>query len=61
MAYHIKPIKQADLANTIMLAVRRFKEFMALQRQATDLRRALGDRKIIERAKGILMKCAGFG
>ncbi|HUE13179.1 MAG TPA: response regulator [Planctomycetaceae bacterium] len=56
----VKPIKQADLATTIALAVRRYKEFTALQHQATDLRRALEDRKTIERAKGILMKRAGL-
>jgi two-component system, response regulator PdtaR len=60
MAYLIKPIKQAELETTIALAVRRFKEFTALQQQATDLRQALEDRKIIERAKGILMKRAGL-
>jgi response regulator NasT len=60
MAYLVKPIKQADLATTIALAVRRFKEFTALQQQATDLRQALEDRKVIERAKGILMKRAGL-
>jgi two-component system, response regulator PdtaR len=60
MAYMIKPIKQAELATTLALAVRRFKEFSALQQQAADLRQALEDRKIIERAKGILMKRAGL-
>jgi two-component system, response regulator PdtaR len=58
MSYLVKPIKQADLATTIALAVRRHKEFTALQHQATDLRPALDDRKVIERAKGILMKRA---
>ncbi len=56
LAYLIKPIKQADLETAIALAMRRFKEFVALQQQADDLRQALEDRKIIERAKGILMK-----
>ena len=60
MAYMVKPIKQADLATTIALAVRRFKEFTALQQQADDLRQALEDRKTIERAKGVLMKRAGL-
>ena len=60
MAYLVKPIKQADLETTIAVAIRRFKEFTAMQRQATDLRQALEDRKLIERAKGVLMKRAGF-
>jgi len=42
------------------VAIRRFKEFTALQQQTTDLRQALEERKIIERAKGVLMKRAGF-
>ncbi len=60
MAYLVKPIKQADLETTIAVAIRRFKEFTALQQQTTDLRQALEDRKTIERAKGVLMKRAGF-
>ncbi|HXY36431.1 MAG TPA: response regulator [Planctomycetaceae bacterium] len=60
MAYLVKPIKQADLETTIAVAIRRFKEFTALQQQTNDLRQALEDRKIIERAKGVLMKRAGF-
>ncbi len=60
MAYLVKPIKKADLETTLALAVRRYKEFTALQQQATDLRQALEDRKVIERAKGILMKRAGL-
>jgi response regulator NasT len=56
MAYLVKPIKQADLEPAIALAMRRFDQFEALRREAADLRQALEDRKVIERAKGILMK-----
>jgi two-component system, response regulator PdtaR len=59
-AYLVKPIKKADLETTLALAVRRYKEFTALRQQATDLRQALEDRKVIERAKGILMRRAGL-
>lgn len=55
MAYLVKPIKQADLGPAIALAMRRFEQFEALRREAADLRQALEDRKLIERAKGILM------
>ena len=58
LAYLVKPIKQADLETAIALVMRRFKEFRALRQQADDLRQALEDRKLIERAKGILMKRA---
>ncbi len=60
MAYLVKPIKQADLEPAIALAMRRFRQFQALQREADDLRQALEDRKVIERAKGILMRRAGL-
>jgi two-component system, response regulator PdtaR len=60
MAYLVKPIKQADLEPAIGLAMRRFAQFESLRKEATDLRQALADRKIIERAKGILMKRAGL-
>jgi response regulator NasT len=60
LAYLVKPIKQADLEPAIGLAMRRFAQFQSLRKEATDLRQALADRKIIERAKGVLMKRAGF-
>jgi response regulator NasT len=60
MAYLVKPIKQSDLAPTIMIAVRRFEQFEALRKEASDLRQALSDRKVIEKAKGILMKKTGL-
>jgi AmiR/NasT family two-component response regulator len=60
MGYLVKPIKQADLAPAISLAMRRFEQFEALRREADDLRQALADRKIIERAKGLLMKKASL-
>jgi response regulator NasT len=58
LGYLVKPIKQADLGPVIALAMRRFEQFEALRKEAVDLRQALEDRKIIERAKGILMKHA---
>lgn len=60
LAYLVKPIKQADLEPAIGLAMRRFAQFQSLRKEATDLRQALADRKIIERAKGVLMKRAGL-
>lgn len=59
-AYLVKPIKQADLAPAIGLAVRRFAEFEALRKEAGDLRQSLDDRKVIERAKGVLMQKAAL-
>lgn len=59
LAYLIKPIKRQDLQPAIRIAAHRFEEFQSLRREATDLRQALQDRKLIERAKGILMKRTG--
>ena len=58
LAYLVKPIKAADLVPAIGIALRRFEQFHALRQEAADLRQALEDRKVIERAKGVLMKRA---
>jgi response regulator NasT len=59
-AYLVKPIKQADLETAISLAMLRYEQFRTLFKEAADLRQALEDRKIIERAKGVLMEKAGL-
>jgi two-component system, response regulator PdtaR len=59
LTYLIKPIKQAELEPAIAIAMRRFEQFQATRQEASDLRQALEDRKIIERAKGVLMKQTG--
>jgi AmiR/NasT family two-component response regulator len=59
MAYLVKPIVEADLGPVIALAVRRFDELQALRKETADLRQTLEERKLIERAKGLLMKTAG--
>ena len=59
LAYLVKPIRESNLVPAITIALRRFAEFQALHAEAADLRQALEDRKLIERAKGILMREAG--
>lgn len=56
MAYLVKPVQQADLATAIAIAQRRFEQFQSLSRESAGLRQELADRKLIERAKGILMQ-----
>ena len=58
-AFLVKPIKQADLETSIGVALQRYEQFRALYREAQDLRQALADRKVIERAKGIVMNRTG--
>lgn len=53
MGFLLKPLRPGQLAPTLDLAVARFRE-------AQRLRRALEDRKVIERAKGRLMEREGF-
>ena len=60
LAYLVKPIKQQDLEPAISIAMSRFQEFRGMREEADSLRQALEDRKIIERAKGLLMKRAGL-
>lgn len=55
MAYLLEPIESEHIQPTIYLVLRRFEQFEALHDEVQDLRQALADRKIIERAKGILM------
>jgi response regulator NasT len=59
LAYLVKPIVFADLQPAIAIAVRRFEELQALHQECSDLKQSLADRKIIEQAKGILMRIAG--
>jgi response regulator NasT len=56
LGYLMKPIEHTDLEPAIALAMRRFEQFEALRKEAADLRQALEDRKVIERAKGVIMK-----
>ena len=61
MAYLAKPAKPVDLEAAIQLAMLRFAHFQMLKREAEDLRQALEDRKVIERAKGAIMRRLGVG
>jgi response regulator NasT len=56
MSYLVKPISEAQLKAAITMAMMRFGHFLALRKEAADLRQALEDRKVIERAKGVLMR-----
>jgi response regulator NasT len=59
MGYIVKPITEAALKTAIIVAMLRFQHFQALGKEASDLRQALEDRKVVERAKGILMRRMG--
>ncbi|MDR5684114.1 MAG: response regulator [Armatimonadota bacterium] len=59
-AYLVKPVSEEELLPAILLARARFEEFRVLEGEVRDLREALEARKVIERAKGILMKRLGL-
>jgi len=56
IAYLTKPVDSRQLSAALAVAQRRFDEFKALRREIIDLQEALETRKLIERAKGILMQ-----
>ncbi len=60
MAYLLKPCNTPEVEAAIAIARSRFTEFARLRQETKDLRQALEDRKVIERAKGILMRRASL-
>lgn len=56
MAYLMKPVRLEDLRPAIELALSRFQEFQNLKKENRDLKNAMQERKLIERAKGLLME-----
>ncbi|WP_112272730.1 ANTAR domain-containing response regulator [Lentzea terrae] len=60
MAYLVKPFAKRDLVPAIELAISRFNELAALEQEVAGLTERLETRKIVERAKGILMTKQGL-
>ena len=60
MAYLVKPFQAKDLLPTIEMAVSRFAELVALEREVVDLSSRLEARKTIDRAKGVLQSQHGL-
>lgn len=58
--YLIKPVKRDDLISTMRVALATFNERRNLSEKVDELEEKLTARKLIERAKGILMK-GGMG
>ena len=59
-AYLVKPFKEADLVPAIEVAIARYLEYQEMETQAEDLSEKLETRKIVDRAKGILMDQYGL-
>jgi len=56
MAYVVKPFSIADLVPAIEIAISRHKQMKSLESEVADIYERLETRKVIDRAKGILMK-----
>ena len=56
MAYLIKPVNERELLATVEVVTARFAEQQQSLQQAADLEERLATRKVVERAKGVLMQ-----
>lgn len=60
VSYLVKPFREADLIPSIEMALARFREFQQLRQEVEGLKDALETRKLVERAKGVLMETQGL-
>jgi len=60
VGYITKPMRESDLTPAIEVAMARFAEFRALEKEVGDLKQALETRKLVDRAKGILIDTQGL-
>ncbi len=56
LAYLVKPVEAHHLGPALLVAQARFNELRGLSTENANLKQALQNRKVIERAKGVLMK-----
>ena len=59
-AYVVDGLKKERVQSVLDMAITRFKAFNDLREELERARQALGERKVVERAKGILMKERGL-
>lgn len=60
VGYVVKPFRETELMPVIELCMARFGEFRTLEKEVGKLEEALEARKLIERAKGVLMELHGL-
>lgn len=60
VGYLVKPFRESNLAPAIEVTLARFEEFQTLQKEVADLKETLETRKLVDRAKGILMATQGL-
>ena len=60
LAYLMKPFRKEDLAPALEIAVKRFRQIQSQKNEIEGLKDSLETRKLIDRAKGILMDRQGL-
>lgn len=60
VGYLVKPFREAQLGPAIEVTLGRFREFQQLHKELGDMKEALEARKVIDRAKGMLMDRFGL-
>lgn len=60
VGYLVKPFRESNLAPAIEVTMARFEEFETLRKEVDDLKETLETRKLVDRAKGILMSTQGL-
>jgi response regulator NasT len=60
LAYLVKPFQKSELIPAIELAIGRFRELAALSAEVQSLEEQLETRKVVDRAKGVLMDRHGM-
>lgn len=60
VGYLVKPFRDSDIQPAIEVAMARFEEFRTLRSQLQTLEESLETRKIVDRAKGVLMDTQGL-
>jgi two-component system, response regulator PdtaR len=60
LAYLVKPYQKSDLIPAMELAIGRFREMQALASDVASLEDQLATRKLVDRAKGMLMDGSGM-
>ncbi|MFP4438926.1 MAG: ANTAR domain-containing response regulator [Chloroflexaceae bacterium] len=58
--YVVKPFRDAELLPAIEIALARYQEFLEMDKEIKDLKETLDTRKLVERAKGVLMDAQGL-
>ncbi|MDO5061495.1 MAG: response regulator [Actinomycetaceae bacterium] len=56
MGYVVKPFSEADLLPAVEIALSRHNEILAMENEIADLNERFEARKIVDRAKGLLME-----